>query len=125
MQQVISEKKSIKDYIVPADNDDEFDSFDPDCEKVFEEDDCNLKVIEETIEKVIEEEAYAENDDPDFTSNNSKSEDESDRGSNFELSVNSSDQSNLESEDDSKLADQYDLNGKIGECGQTSEEETD
>ena len=49
MQQVISEKKSIKDYIVPADNGDEFYSFDPDCEKVFEENDCNLKAFEETV----------------------------------------------------------------------------
>ena len=41
----------------------------------------------------------------------------------LDQSVNSSDQSNLESVDDSKLTDQYDLNGKIGECGQTSEDD--
>ena len=72
MQQVISEKKSIKDFIVTADNGDEFDSFEPDCEKVFKEDDCNLKAIEETIEKVIEEEDYDENEDPDLTLDNSE-----------------------------------------------------
>ena len=35
------------------------------------------------------------------------------------------DQSILESKDDSKASDQYDPNGKIGECGQTSEEESE
>ena len=49
-------RKKVLNYIAPADHGDELDGFDPDCDsfdhycdKVFEEDDCNLKDIEETI----------------------------------------------------------------------------
>jgi hypothetical protein len=94
--------KSQKNYVVQAHPSDEFNSFDPDRQDIFEEEDKDEDLIEITEQALPD--GYVEDEDEDFEVNESELESES---------------SYLTS---SEEEEQLDKNGKRGECEATPDD---